>query len=417
MSDSTDSPGPLAVDGGTAVVATPIPRRQRWGQVELTALTEMVDQESLFYWNGPQTTAMLDRFRQTYPLEHCMPCSSGSAAIHIAIAALKLEPGSEVIVPAITDMGSVIGILYQQLVPVFADVEPDTINLDPADVKRRITPKTRAIMPVHLAGCPCNMGSLMGIAREFNLRVVEDCAQAWGTRWQGQFVGQQGDFACFSFNEFKHLSCGDGGIAATNDDELAQGLSKWGDKHYDRVKGGRSPETLSPNYRITEPQSAVALGQLAKHDDLVAHRIQLGRILRAGLAPIPGVQLQPEREGDTHSSWFGMLRFDLTQFRVDRDTLVAALLAEGVAGEGGYLPSPVYGYPVFQNHDFFAGRWPLKDAGLTAMDYREASCPVAEAVLADCMTLVINEAVPRAYMEQVVSAFRKVCGHYSIAVP
>jgi perosamine synthetase len=373
----------------------------------------MVEQESLFYWKGPQTTAMIDRFRQHYPLEYCMPCSSGSAALHIAISALRLEPGSEVIVPAITDMGSVIGILYQQLVPVFADVDGETINLDPVDVKRRITSKTRAIMPVHLAGGVCDMGALMAIAKEHDLKVIEDCAQAWGAKWQGQLVGQQGDIACYSYNEFKHLSCGDGGIVGTNDATLGDGLSKWGDKHYDRIKGGRSPETLSPNYRITEPQSAVAFGQLAKHDALVAHRRELGRILQTGLAEVSGVMLQPEREGDTHSYWFGMLRFDLACFRVDRATLVAALLAEGVVGEAGYLPDPVYGYPVFQNHNFFAGGWPLKAAGLTDMDYREVSCPTAEAVLRDCMTLVINEAVPVAYMNDVVTAFRKVCGHYA----
>ncbi|MGY8717397.1 MAG: DegT/DnrJ/EryC1/StrS family aminotransferase, partial [Verrucomicrobiia bacterium] len=118
------------------------------------------------------------------------------------------------------------------------------------------------------------------------------------------------------------------------------------------------------------------------------------------MADIPGVMLQPEREEDTHSYWFGMLRFDLEKFRVDRSTLVAALQAEGVVCEAGYIPTPVYGYPVFQNHDFFAGGWPLKDAGLTTMDYREVSCPIAEAVLADCMTMVINEAVPVAYIEE-----------------
>ena len=128
MTGETAPLAQLAVDGGPAAVTQPIPRRRRWGAEELAALTEMVEQESLFYWKGPQTTAMLDRFRQIYPLEHCMPCSSGSAALHIAISALKLEPGSEVIVPAITDMGSVIGILYQQLVPVFADVDAETIN-------------------------------------------------------------------------------------------------------------------------------------------------------------------------------------------------------------------------------------------------------------------------------------------------
>lgn len=413
MSEASPS-NRLAVEGGPAAVSTALPRRHRWGREELTALTAMVEQESLFYWKGPQTEAMLTRFRELYPLTHCMPSSSGSAALHIAVSALRLEPGSEIIVPAITDMGSVIGILYQQLVPVFADVDGETINLDPADVRRRITPKTRAILPVHLAGCPCDMKALMEIAREFDLNVIEDCAQAWGAKSQGEIVGLQGDLACYSFNEFKHLSCGDGGIVGTNDAALGAGLSKWGDKHYDRVKGGRDPETLSPNYRITEPQSAVAYAQLGKHNALVEHRRELGRVLSAGLAEIPGVQFQPERPGDTHSYWFGVLRWDLPQFRVDRSTLVAALVAEGVACEEGYIPSPVYAYRVFQNHDFFAGGWPLKDAGLTTMDYREIRCPVAEAVLADCMTLVINEAVPVTYMHEVVAAFTKVCRHYAV---
>lgn len=402
----------LAIEGGAAAVTTPIPRRQRWGAEELAALTEMVEQESLFYWEGPQTTAMLNRFRAIYPLDYCMPASSGSAALHIAISALQLEPGSEVIVPAITDMGSVIGILYQQLVPVFADVDGATINLDPEDVRRRITDRTRAIMPVHLAGCPCDMTPLMEIARDHDLRVIEDCAQAWGAKHQGELVGLKGDLACYSFNEFKHLSCGDGGIVGTNDARWGEGLSKWGDKHYDRVKGGRNPETLSPNYRMTEPQSAVALGQLAKHDALVDHRIRMGRRLRAGVADVPGVMLQPELPGDTHSYWFIMLRLPAARWRVDRAMVFAALQAEGVAGELGYLPGPVYSYPLFQNHDFFAGGWPLKQAGLTEMDYRKVSCPMAEAVLADCMTMVLNEAVPIDYIDGVIEAVHKVWSAY-----
>lgn len=403
----------LAINGGSPAVTTPIPRRHRWGAEELAALTEMVQQESLFYWKGPQTEAMLARFRELYPLQYCMPASSGSAALHIAVSALQLEPGSEIIVPAITDMGSVIGILYQQLVPVFADVDGATVNLDPEDVRRRITPKTRAIMPVHLAGCPCDMGALMVIAREHDLWVIEDCAQAWGAKWQGELVGLQGDLSCYSFNEFKHLSCGDGGIVGTNQAKWGEGLSKWGDKHYDRVKGGRNPATLSPNYRITEPQSAVAFGQLAKHDALVAHRIAMGRRLRAGLVDVPGAVMQPELPGDTHSYWFIMLRLPAEHWRVDRQTVFDAFKAEGMVGELGYLPAPVYGYPVFQNHDFFAGTWPLKQAGLTTMDYREISCPTAEAVLADCMTLVLNEAVPAAYIDGVIAAVHKVFAAYA----
>ncbi len=398
----------LAVNGGTPAVTTRIPRRHRWGANELGALEQMVKQETLLYWQAPQTEALLAEFREIYPLAHCMPCSSGSAALHIAVAALKLEPGSEVIVPAITDMGSVIGILYQQLVPVFADVQADSVNLDPVDVRARITAKTRAIMPVHLAGCPCDMAELMAIAQEHDLHVIEDCAQAWGARWQGELVGLQGDFGCYSFNDYKHLSCGDGGMVGTNNDRLGDGLSKWGDKHYDRVSGGRNPLTLSPNYRITEPQSAVAWAQLKRHDDWIEPRVKLGRKLRQGLADIPGIMMQPEKPGNSHSYWFIMLRLIPSCWRASRAEIVAALKAEGVAGDAGYLPSPVYGYPAFRNHDFFAGRWPLREAGLTTMDYGEVCCPEAEAVLADCMTLVWHEAVPEAYVDETIVAFHKV---------
>src|SRR4051812_3151780 len=148
------------------IVDEPFPQPKRWGATELARLTAMVDQKSLFYVRGPQTAALLEAFRRLYPLQHCFPTSSGSGALHVAVAALRLKPGDEVIVPPITDMGSVIGILSQQLVPVFADVDPRPYNLDPADVRRRITPRTRAIMPVHLGGNPCDMAGLLAVARE-----------------------------------------------------------------------------------------------------------------------------------------------------------------------------------------------------------------------------------------------------------
>ena len=136
------------------IVDEPVPQPVRWGAPELARLTAMVQQPSLFYWKGPQTTALIEEFRRHYAFKYCYPCSSGTASLHIAVAALKLKPGDEVIVAPITDMGSVIGVLFQQGVPVFADLEPRTYNLDPADVRRKVTSRTRAIMAVHLAGNP-----------------------------------------------------------------------------------------------------------------------------------------------------------------------------------------------------------------------------------------------------------------------
>jgi perosamine synthetase len=405
----------LAINGGPKAVTAPRPPHHRWGAAELDRLTAMVEQPSLFYWKGPQTEALLGEFRRTYPLQWCMPCSSGSASLHIAVSALQLPPGSEVITSPVTDMGSVIGILYQQLVPVFADILPHTYNLDPADVRRRITPKTKALMVVHLAGNPSDMDALMAIAKEHNLFVIEDCAQSWGAAYRGRPVGLFGHLGCYSFNEFKHVSSGDGGIVGTNDARFGPTLTKWGDKHYDRVAGGRNPETLSPNYRISEPQAAVAAAQLTRLPDILEAHIRLGTRLLGHLRQLalPGVVLPVIDPRDTHSFWFCLLRLDPARFRVSRDEFVAALQAEGVQAGAGYIPKPVYGYPLFQNHNFFAGGWPLRDAGLTTMDYRTVRCPAAEAMLAEGVSLPISPALTEAIIDETAAALAKVARHFA----
>ncbi|MBI5770192.1 MAG: DegT/DnrJ/EryC1/StrS family aminotransferase [Verrucomicrobia bacterium] len=374
----------------------------------------MVDQPSLFYWRGPQCGELLAEFRRHYPLNHVFPCSSGSAAIHIALAALRLKPGEEVIVPPITDMGSVIGILYQQAVPVFADVEPATGNLDVGAVRAAISAKTRAIVAVHLAGNPCDSTALRALARERGIALIEDCAQAWGALHQGRPVGLVGDFACYSFNEFKHVSCGDGGIVATDAEEYGPSLGQWGDKSYDRAGGERDaallrdPAELAPNYRMSEPQAAVAAAQLTKLGEIVQARVQLGARLHAHVSAVPGLVPPAIRPGDTSSYWFFLLRVDAERFRGGRDEFAAALRAEGAPASAGYIPKPVYGYRVFQNHNFFGGAWPVRDAGLTTMDYRAVHCPIAEALLGDCLTLTINEAMTAGYIDKVGRAVAAV---------
>ena len=395
------------------IVDEPPPLPQRWGGAELARLTAMVRQSSLFYWKGPQTEALLEEFRRHYPLPWCFPCSSGSAAVHIAVAALRLRPGDEVIVPPLTDLGSVIGILYQQGVPVFADLDPRTYNLDPADVRRRLTGRTRAILAVHLAGNPSDLAGLLALASERKIALIEDCAQAWGARWQGRPVGTIGDFGCYSFNDYKHVSCGDGGIVGTGNAEYGPGLSKWGDKFYDRVSGERDPGELAPNYRISEPQSAVAAAQLTKLADIVARRHRAGELLTSLLAGAAGVLPPVAAPGNTHSYWFYMARLELPRFTAARGEIVAALNAEGVAAGAGYIPRAMYRYAVFQKHNFFGGAWPVRDSGLTAMDYRSVSCPVAEAILADCIVLRLNEAMSDGYIGKVARAVRTVAQRLS----
>ncbi len=391
------------------IVDEPLPRPRRWGAPELARLTAMVDQDSLFYWHGPQTAALATEFRRHYPFAHLFATSSGSAALHVAVAALRLRPGDEVIVPPITDMGSVIGILYQQGVPVFADVDPHTYNLDPAAVRRAITSRTRAIMPVHLAGNPADTTALAALAREHGVALIEDCAQAWGALHQGRPVGLAADLACYSFNDYKHLSCGDGGIVATCRADLGPTLTPWGDKHYDRtVPGLRDPADLAPNYRMSEPQAAVAAAQLTRLTAIVARRHHAGQLLTSLLADLPGVIPPRVTPGNTHSYWFYFLRLDLARLGCPRAAWVEALRAEGATATAGYIPTPVYRYRVFQNHNFFGGAWPVRDAGLTKMDYREVNCPNAESILTDGVVLPLNEAMSDTYIAKVAHAIRTV---------
>src|SRR4051794_40327412 len=188
----------LALEGGPRSIKKAPTKPIRWGEPERERLMAMLNQNSLLYWKAPQTTLLIERFKEHCPSKYVMNCSSGTAAVHIAMAAAGIGPGDEVITTPVTDMGSVIGILFQQGVPVFADLNPHDCNLNVADVERKISSRTRAILAVHLGGNPCRLQELKALAEKHKLILIEDCAQAWGTRYQDQPVGTIGHIACFS---------------------------------------------------------------------------------------------------------------------------------------------------------------------------------------------------------------------------
>jgi dTDP-4-amino-4,6-dideoxygalactose transaminase len=403
----------LAVHGGKKSVASAPPRLRRWGDPEREQLHAMLGQDSLFYWNGPQTKLFIDRFREFCPLKHVMTCSSGTAALHIAVTAAGIGPGDEVITSPITDMGTVIGILYQQAVPVFADLERNTYNLDPADVERKITPKTKAIIPVHLCGNPCDMVALRKLADQHRLVLIEDCAQAWGAKYRGQPIGAQGHIACFSLQNSKHVTCGDGGVVAASDERFGPQLQRFGDKGFDRQGQDGLFHVLATNYRMSEPQAAVAAAQLTRLEAIATQRARLGHLLTQKIAGVAAIEPHQVRADDRCVYWFYMLRIRPAALGCDRAEFVKALAAEGVPASAGYIPVPLYGNPVFQKHAFFAGRWPLKDMGLTAMDYTQVRCPEAEAILKQGVRVTIHEAMSEDYILQVADAVRKVARHYA----
>lgn len=403
----------LALDGGAKAVKTSAVAGPRWGEPERQQLGAMLQQDSLFYWQGPQTELLTQRFREVCPVKYVQTCSSGTAAIHIAVAAAGIGLGDEVITTPITDIGSVIGVLYQQAVPVFADLGAGTYNLDVADVQRRITPKTRAIIAVHLTGNPCDMDALKDLADRHKLVLIEDCAQAWGARYRGRPIGTVGHFGCFSLQNSKHVTCGDGGVVGSSDERFGPLLQKFGDKGGDRRKWGGF-DAFATNYRMSEPQAAVAAAQLTRLEAIAAKRARLGNLLTEKIAGLPGIVPHEVHPEDRSVYWFYMFRIRPEAFRCGRSELVKAMLAEGAPVRGGYIGVPLYGEPVFQKHAFFAGRWPVKEMGLTTMDFSRHKCPEAESILATGIRVPIYEYMTEDYILDVASAIRKVARHYAV---
>jgi perosamine synthetase len=408
-----DATTKLAIDGGSKAVQEALPPYVRWGDPERAQVNAALDQNTLFYWQGPQTKLFAERFREICPLQHVMTCSSGTAALHIAVAAAGIAPGDEVITTPITDFGTVIGVLYQQAVPVFADLGRNTFNLDPADVERKITEKTKAIIAVHLAGNPSRMEELKAIADKHNLVLIEDCAQAWGAKYRGKPIGTIGHIACFSLQHSKQITCGDGGVVASSDERFGPLLQRYGDKGTDRIHSNGMYERLATNYRMTELQAGFAAAQLERLENIVNTRAKLGGILGDAVRAAPGLDAHEIDGQDRCTYWFYMFRVRPEAMKCDRAQFIKALVAEGVPASAGYIPLPLYAMPVFATHSFFAGRWPIKEFGLTSMDYTQVHCPKAEGMLKTGIRVILNEGMSDDYIASWGAGIQKVAKHYA----
>lgn len=400
----------LAIHGGPAARRTPFPPLKRHGDLDVRYLKEVIDSDVLFFFAGTKVFEFQKRFAEMYGRKHCIACSSGTAAVHIAIAALQLPPGSEVIVPPITDMGSLTGILYQGLVPVFPDVDPRTLNIDPASVRRSITKRTRAILVVHHGGLAADMDPLLAIGQEAGIPVVEDCAQALCSEYKGRLAGTMGVTAAFSLNHFKHIDCGSGGMVLTDDDGMRYFASLFLDKCYQREEKLRNPFFLAPNYQMTELQGAVALAQIQRVREVVAARNRLASQLNELLRSVPGVTPQFVPEGCYHSYFLYLFSLDLGKLRCTAEEFSPALEAEGVPNQAHQITGgrPVYLYDLFQRQSAFPGtRYPFDRA------YPKGICPVAEDAFNHWITMNVYESYSEENIEEIALAISKVAGFFA----
>jgi dTDP-4-amino-4,6-dideoxygalactose transaminase len=403
----------LAIEGGPRAIRDRLPgftesTGRTFGREEEALVAEALRSGCLSKNGGTMVKRLESAFADLLAMPHAIACSSGTAAVHLAIAALDLEPGDEVIVPPITDIGTIAPILWQNAVPVFADIDTRTMVLDPAAVEAEISPRTRAIVAVHLAGQPCDMHALGEIVRRRGVRLVEDCAQAWLAEHEGRLVGTIGDIACFSLQQSKHITCGEGGLVVARSEELARRALLFSDKAWPRdgnTLGSCRFLFLAQNYRMSELQGAVALGQLPKLGGIVARRRERADQLTRLIRGVTDVSAPFVPANTRHAWWLYMLR------AADARRLGDALVAEGVPAWVEYIVDPLYFSPMFtERRTYGSSGYPLAEFG--RQRYAAGLCPQAEKALKEVIAIHWNENYTASQVEQIAEAVRKVAMHY-----
>jgi dTDP-4-amino-4,6-dideoxygalactose transaminase len=288
---------------------------------------------------GPKVARFEDEFATYIGTPHAVALGSCTAALHLALVTLGLKPGDEVIVPAMTFAATANVVVHAGATPVFADVDRSSQCLDPDDVVRRLTPRTRALIPVHFAGRACDMASLMGIARAHDLRVVEDCAHAIETLWQGRHVGTIGDVGAFSFYVTKNVVTGEGGMLTTADASQAaraktlglHGMSADAWKRFSD-EGFKQYEVVEPGfkYNLTDLQAAIGLHQLARVEANLERRNDIWARYDEAFADLPVFVPAPEEPGTRHARHLYTVMLDLDRLSIDRDAFQAGLHRRGI---------------------------------------------------------------------------------------
>ncbi len=362
----------LAIDGGTPVRKRPFPAWPVHDEREVAALREVVETGNWGGFPSPnvQAARFAEAFAEAQTAKYGICTASGTTALEVALKAAGVGPGDEVIMPALTFVATAAAPVYMGAVPVFVDIDPDTWCIDPALAEAAVTDRTRAILPVHLGSRIADMDAIMDVARQKDLRVVEDCSHMHGGAWRDRGVGSIGDLGCFSFQNSKLMTAGEGGIILTSDEELDRRARAYVDCGRLRPadKPAESQGMFGWNYRITEFQAAVLRVQLERLPEQRELREQRKRQLTERLDAMPGVSTLRQDKRVTQPSGYGFyFRYHADECGgVRRDKLVAALWHEGIPCAGAFY-EPVYKDSLFVTQDTSV------DA-----DYSNVSCPVAE---------------------------------------
>ncbi|MCB1547775.1 MAG: UDP-4-amino-4,6-dideoxy-N-acetyl-beta-L-altrosamine transaminase [Hyphomicrobiaceae bacterium] len=366
--------------------------RQEISEADIAAVVEAL--RSPWLTTGP----LVGKFEQAFAA-HCgakeaVAVNSGTSALHAAMRALKIGPGDEVIVPAITFVASANCVVYEGGTPVFADVEPDTVLIDPASVERLITPATRAIVAVDYAGQPCDYDALSELARRHGLKLVADACHAPDATYKGRRVGTLADLSTFSFHPVKHMTTCEGGMIVTDDDAMAAAMRRFRNHgidtdHRSREKSGTfayDMVELGYNYRLPDVQCALGLSQLGRLAEWVERRQAIAARYDALFASVPHATPLVTRAHRRPAYHLYVIRLDLDRLAIDRARAFAHLRAHGIGANVHY--APVYLMTYYRER----------------FGHAEGLCPNAEAVFPQLLTLPIFPSMTDEDVERVVAA-------------
>ncbi len=353
--------------------------------------------------------------RDYFNVKYATATSSGTAALHLALAAIGVGPGDEVIVPAISSIATANAVLYQNAVPIFADIDPRTLNMDPNSLAERITPRTKAIIVVHMYGCPADMKPIMEIAEDHKLYVIEDACLAMGAEYEGKKVGTIGHIGVFSFGSGKQLCTGQGGVVITND-ELGREVAKR-NHHYGIPREGRmigTADVLGFNYKMAEIVAALAIAQIKKLDKLNQKRIENATYLTKNLKDLDGegVILPYVPPNVKHVFNQYIIQVEEEKLNITRDQFWKELISRGILADP-LFDTPMYLEPLYRNKVGYEGtgcpfECPLYKAKGGHVEYKEGLCPVAEKVLRRVIAIFPHPGLEKEDLDLIISTIREI---------
>ena len=419
-----------AILGGKKIKNIDFKPRKTMFKEEINSVTEVMKSDNLSsflgapgknFLGGKKVLEFENLWKQKYGFKHAISVNSWTSGLVISVGAIGISPGDEVICSPYTMSASATSVLFYGGIPIFADIDSNTYNLDPKSIEEKITKRTKAILVVHIFGGTADMDSIMSLAKKHNLKVIEDAAQAPGTFYKNKSVGAIGHIGGFSLNYHKHIHCGEGGMIVTNDDELAikaQLIRNHGENSADKLDNKFLPNIIGGNYRLTEISAAIGIEQLKKLDEILKNRRKLANYLHEKLKEIDCIETYLPELGFDHVYYVFPMKFYSDIAGISRNLFVKSVNAEFLDAKGwestpmaeGYV-EPLYLNKIYQ-HQIAIGNqgFPFNFNKEVNYDYSKGICPVVEKLYTEQMiiTPLVRDPLSESEIDDLITAIKKV---------